>query len=123
MAKVPPLSKLPNALLPQDAKALPPYLHYGLPMTLEQINSFVQLRDPSIQLFADHGQLSNKVEKLVADCFTEEIGLPAYLERVLNAPDTCFILCLLDNYIVKALFQREEMPKKEHIRSLPRSRC
>ena len=119
MAKAPPLSKLPNALLPQDAKALPPYLHYGLPMTLEQITSFVQSRDPSIQIFADHGQLSNKVEKLVADCFSVQIGLPVYLERVLNAPDTRFIQCLLDNYIVKALFQREEMPKTEHIRSLP----
>ncbi|ETW86686.1 hypothetical protein HETIRDRAFT_423795 [Heterobasidion irregulare TC 32-1] len=121
VAKVPPLSKLPNALLPQDAMALPPYLHYGLPMTLEQITSFVQSRDPNVQIFADHGQLSNKAEQLVADCFTEEIGLPVYLERVLNAPDTLFILCLLDNYIVKALYQREEMPKKEHIRRMQKA--
>ena len=124
VAKVPPISKLPRVLLPLHRYASPPYLHYGFLLTFDQITSFVHSRDPSMPITTDLGLLSIKTDDFVENCLTEIVGLPVYLERALNAPDTSYIIaCLVDNYSIQSSMKCNKMPKEEHIRSSPRFWC
>ena len=115
------MSKLPRILLPRDGMPSPPCLQYGLSITLEQIVSFVQSCDPNMQVINRFGSSSRQAERLLADRLTADIGLPVYLQRVANGPGTPFVVCMLDNYCISRCIERKQMPKEEHIRSLPLS--
>ena len=112
------MSKLPRILLPRNGMPSPPCLQYGLPITLEQIVSFVQSRDPNIQVVTRFGSSSYEAERLLVDCLTVDSGLPVYLQRVANGPGTPFVLCMLDNYCIRRCIECKQMPREEHIRSL-----
>ena len=86
-----------------------------------QIASLAQSRDPSIPI---HTELRHvQAKRLVEDYLTKIIELPVYLECVLNAPNTPYVVCMVDNYGIESCMESNEMPKAEHIRLSSRLRC
>ena len=114
VAMAPPMHHLSQVLLPKPSRT-PPNLFYGLPLSLEKMIILARSCDPDIQVITQLGVISHKVKMLAAKCLTETIGWPVYVESVLNAPGTPFLLCMLDNLSIEGC---KELPTDDHTHSL-----
>ncbi|ETW81309.1 hypothetical protein HETIRDRAFT_318084 [Heterobasidion irregulare TC 32-1] len=121
VASAPPLLSLPRALIPKRGRETPPYLHYGLPISLEKMTSLARSREPTVEIIIKLGFVSLTVRQLAAKCLSEEIGWPVYLERVLNAPNTPFAVCLIENHTVEERQKTNEFPTRDHIRRMQKA--
>ena len=117
VARAPPLLSLPRALIPKCGRETPPYLHYGLPISLKKMSSLARSREPDVEIITKLGSVSLRVRQLAAKCLSEEIGWPVYLEHVLNVPNTLFVVCLIENYTVEERQKTNDFPTGDHIRS------
>ena len=81
------------------------------------MSSLARSREPNVETITKLGFVSLRVRQLAAKCLSEEIGWPVYLERVLNAPNTLFVVCLIENYTVEERQKTNEFPTGDHIRS------
>lgn len=113
---VPPMRHLPQVLLPRPGRT-PPNLFYGLPLSLEKMISLARSCDPDIRIITQLGVVSHKVKLSAAKCLSETIGWPVYVESVLNAPGTPFLLCMLDNLSIESC-KNLELPTDDHTRRM-----
>ncbi|TFY74585.1 hypothetical protein EWM64_g9426 [Hericium alpestre] len=98
LATVPPMKKLPLALVP-TAHSLPPMFELGFPITLEQVVDICAQWNPNrpLSTFGEDGRISGIVESRIHIALSERCQYPVQLATVLNHPGENFIT-LGDNY-------------------------
>ncbi|ETW81310.1 hypothetical protein HETIRDRAFT_318355 [Heterobasidion irregulare TC 32-1] len=121
VAMAPPMLSLPRVLIPKRGRETPPYLHYGLPISLEKMTSLARSREPNVEIITEFGFVTSQARELAAQCLAEEIGWPVYVEGVLNAPNTPFIVCMIESYTMEERGRLQDYPTWDHIRQIQRT--
>ena len=117
MAIAPPLLSLPRVLIPRCGRGTPPYLHYGLPISLEKMTLLARSCEPNVEIITEFGFVTSQARELAAQCLAEEISWPVYVEGVLNASNMPFIVCMIESYTMEEHKQLQDYPTGDHIHS------